>query len=201
MSMSATVRLGGVSMLMLATACGGAKRMAESAVAGADSAVAALGPNAGYVAPDKLAGLTSAVATAKDDLAKNDFAGATAAVKDVPAQAAELAKTLATWKQEITKQWAAISEAMPRNLDLLKTKIEGLTKARKQPKGMPMDSVRAIQAEAEAAWPGVVAEYQDGKLGDAIAKATAMRQQVSAAMEAVGLVADDRAWGNLQQAK
>jgi len=199
--MSVNVRMGGVLVLVLATACGGAKKMAETAIASADSSIAALGPDAQNVIPDKFAELTSAVTSAKDAMAKNDFAGAAAAVKDVPAKAAELAKSVGTWKEELTKQWTAMSEAMPRNLDLVKTKIAELTKARKQPKGMPMDSVKAIQSEAEGAWPAVVSDWQSGKLADAMSKATAMRQRVSSAMEAVGLVSDDRAWGNLQQPK
>lgn len=185
--------------LLLAAACSGARGAAEAAIAAADSALANIGPEAARVVPDQLKPLQDAVAAAKDSAAARAWQGALALATDIPTRANDLAQAIVKEKADITEEINTLNAAMPRNLAAVKTKIDQLSRSRRLPRGLSaetFDSVKTIHAEGVEEWPRIMTAFNAGNLSDAITRATALKLKVSRAMEAVGLVADARAWSN-----
>ncbi len=183
---------------LLAAACSGARNAAQTAIAGADTALAVIGGEAARVVPDSLAPLTAAVAAAKDSLAAKRYQAALALVSDIPARANGLAQTIVREKATITEEINVLNAAMPRNLGLLKGRIDRYPGRRLPPRVSreTFDSVKATWSDGAGEWSRIMTAFQAGNLYDAITRATALKLRVSRAMEAMGLAADARAWGN-----
>ena len=71
--------------LALTAACSGARGKADAAITTASEAIANIGADAEKVMPYEVQQLKSAVAAARDTLAKGGYAAAEALVADVPA--------------------------------------------------------------------------------------------------------------------
>ncbi len=185
------------SLLVLAlvvSGCGGAKRAAEQAVAAADSAIAAVSGEAERVAPELLQPLVAAVTDAKASIGAGQYEAATAAVSDIPARAADVSKTVEQLKKDFAADFATLSEAMPRNLEAIKQKLA------RPPRSLSRERLADLQKaydEGMVEWPAVTQEFQSGAVGSAMAKAFGLKAKVSEAMVALGLSADEKAWGNL----
>lgn len=185
------------SLLVLAlvgSGCGGAKRTAEQAVAAADSAIAAVSGEARRVAPELLQPLSAAVTDAKASIAAGEFEAATAAVGDIPARVADVSKALEQLKKDFAADFATLNEAMPRNLEAIKQKLT------RPPRSLSRERLVDMQKtydEGMAEWPGIAQEFQGGEMASAMGKAFGLKAKVSEAMVALGLSADEKAWGNL----
>jgi len=185
---------------LFAAACAGAKGKAEAAIAAADQAITAIGPDAEKIVPLDLQRLTSAVTAARDTLAKGDATAAMSAVADIPAKAQELAGSLAGKKAQLTAELDTLGFAMTKNVAAVQAKIDEFTKTKKLPKGLDAAKLATIKETAAAAkteWAGIQADIASGNLASAFGKGTALRLKVSDAMVALGLSADDPAWHNL----
>jgi hypothetical protein len=179
-------------------ACSDARGKAEAAITSADQAIAAA--DAGKVMPSEVQILTSAVQVARDTLAKGDAAAAQAIVADIPAKAADLAARVPAKRAELTAQLDTLGFAMQKNLAAIQAKVDEIDRTRRRPAGLTaagLDSVRATLASAPGEWKQVEADVQAGELDAAYGKGTTLRLKVSAALEAVGLVAGEAAWHNL----
>jgi hypothetical protein len=185
------------SLLVIAlvlSGCGGAKRAAEQAVASADSAVAAVSGEAQRVAPELLQPLVAAVTDAKASIGAGEYEAATAAVSDIPTRVAEVSKTVEQLKTDFAADFATLSEAMPRNLEAIKQKLA------RPPRSLSRDRLADLQKtydEGMAEWPVIAQEFQGGEMASAMGKAFGLKAKVSEAMVALGLSADEKAWGNL----
>jgi hypothetical protein len=181
-------------MLVALTACGGAKKAAERAIASADSAIAAITPEADRVAPELLQPLLAAVNDAKASLAGKDYEKAAGQATDIPARAAEVSAKLEQTKKDLAADFATLNEAMPRNLEAVKAKLA------KPPRSLSRERLTEIKGtydSAMVAWPAIAQEFQSGAMASAMGKAFALKTRVSEAMVALGLSADGKAWGNL----
>lgn len=188
-----------VALFLLVAACTTARSRAETAIAQAEEALRPISTEAQRVVPDQLKSLTDAVAVAKDMVTRREYDSATAMVQDVPTRTDSLAQAIVREKSAITSEMNVLNVAMPRNLAALKSKVDELSGRRRLPRDLTpekLDSVRATYTEGMEEWPRIMAAYNAGELHDAVTRATALKQRVSIAMEAVGLVADARAWSN-----
>lgn len=180
---------------------GCARQAAEQALANAEQAVAPLREQAAKVMPDGLAPLDEALAAGRRALEAKDYAAASAAVAEVPARAEQLGRELEERKSKLTSDWTVLQGAMAANLDSVRVRLERFGPGARLPAGVSraaLPRARAVLDSATQAWPGIEAEFAGGNLATAMARAMALRVAVSEAMTAVGLPADDRAWGNLQ---
>jgi len=187
--------------LALTTACGGAKAKAEADITTADSAVAAVAPDAGKVLPYEVQQLSSAVTAARDTLAKGDYAAAQAAVADIPARAQELAAKLPAKRAELTAQLDTLRFALLKNLAAIQTKVDQLARSRRLPMGLDaakLATVKETLVSAPQEWARIEAEIQAGELDSAYGKGTVLRLKVSESLEAVGLVSSEAEWHNLK---
>jgi len=188
-----------VFALLLGAACSGAKGTAQAAIAAADAAMAALPADVAQVIPEQLQPLTDAVAAAKDQFGKADYAGALASVQEIPAKTAELAAGVAAKKTELTGAWNELSIAMPRNLASVKAKLDQYAKTKKLPKGMDAAQLADLNGSYDAqvgAWADATTAFQSGNLADAMTRAMDIKTKVTAAMTAFGLAADESQWKN-----
>lgn len=192
---------GFAAILLLTAACAGGRGAAERAIAQADSAVAAVEPEASKVAPDQLKTLQDAVASGRASLEANDYEAAVAAVQDVPARAQELAGQLPAKRAELTASWDTLSGAMARNLDSVEARLDRAARTRRYPPGLnaqAVDSLKQVIATARQEWAEAETMSRNGNLAQALAKGLEIKGKVSQVMVAVGMVADDRAWGNVR---
>jgi len=183
-----------ILVLLALAGCGGAKKAAERAIASADSAVGAISAEASQVGPELLQPLTAAVNDAKASLASKDYEKAAAQVTDVPARAAEVQSKLAQLKKDLAADFATLNEAMPRNIEAVKAKLA------KPPRSLSRERLAELQKTADSAtaeWAAIAQEFQSGAMASAMGKAFGLKARVSEAMVALGLSADEKAWGNL----
>jgi hypothetical protein len=187
-----------LSLLALA-ACGGLKSTAEQAISMADAAIAAVAPAAEKVLPDDLAALTGAVASAKDAFARGEFQPVIDGLKDIPAQAAALGERVTGETARLTEEWNTLAVAMPRNLEAVKAELDKAAKMRRL-SAEQAATARSAYEEAMAQWPAATEAWTAGNLAGAMSQANAMKATVTEAMLAVGLAADEKAWGNQMSA-
>ncbi len=186
--------------LLVVAACSGGRGMAEAAIAAADSAVAALPPDAAQIAPEDVSPLTQAVQTARDQLAKGDVEAATATAKAVPAQAQEVAARLPAKKAAMSATLDTLAVAMPRNLEAIQKKLDALGKSRKLPLGLDaqlMQATKQLATGAPGEWNAIMASYKAGDLAGAMTRAQDMKARVTRSLMALGLTADEKAWSNV----
>lgn len=187
------------AVLGLVVGCAG--RAAEEAVARAEQAVAAVREEGERVRPDALGPLEDDLAAARRAIVAKDYGTARTVAAAIPARAEEFGRSLAERRASLEGEWAILSGAMEANLDSLRTRLDRFAAGRSLPAGVTragLPAARAVLDSALAVWPGIKGEFDAGQLAVGMAKAMALRVRVSEAMTAVGLAADDRAWGNLQ---
>lgn len=196
-----------VSLVLLAAGaflggCNSARRDAEAEIHAADSAVSAVDQMAAKVAPERTGELSTSLTAARTAFETGDYPAAAQGAREVQARAQALADSVPARRAALTADLQLLSEAMPRNLDSVRLRIDRAARGQR-PRGLTregLDSVRAIHDSARQAWPGIQAMIDSGDLAAAFAQAIQLRNRVSAAMVALGLAADQRAWGNLQLA-
>jgi hypothetical protein len=97
-------------------------------------------------------------------------------------------------KKDFAADFATLNEAMPRNLEAIKQKLA------RPPRSLSRERLADLQKtydEGMAEWPAIAQEFQSGAMASAMGKAFGLKTKVSEAMVALGLSADEKAWGNL----
>ena len=182
---------------VLVVGCANQKAPAEQAVAGAETALAAVRDNAQKYVPDELQGVESQFAALKDSLAKGDYkavlTGApslssairslkdTAEAKKVDAEAA-LAKA--------KDAWGPISAQVPKMVDAIESRVTALSKSHHLPKGVTkaglasaksgVDSLKSMWSEASNA-------SGSGDFATAVSKAQAVKDKAAEIMRSLGM--------------
>lgn len=186
--------------IALASGCAGAKGKADAAIAAAEQAVTAIGPDGMKVLPLEVGRLTAAITAAKDTAAKGDYAAALSAVAEIPAQAKDLAAGLPAKAAQLTAELDTLGFAMTKNLAAVQAKLDEIARTRRMPKGLDAAKVTSLKetvASATSEWSAAMADIKNGDLASALGKGTVLRVKVSEAMTAVGLSGDEGAWHNL----
>jgi hypothetical protein len=187
--------------LLLVAGCGGAESAARSALDTAEQALAEAAPAAEPVVPELVANARAAVAAGREMLEQGDVESALESAQVASSAAAALPVRASEARTRLADEWDRMRPAMEANLDSVRIRLDRFGRARSLPVGVTpagLESARETHAAAVVTWPDIVAEYDAGRLATAMDRAMNLRVKVSGAMEAVGLVADDRAWGNLQ---
>jgi len=185
---------------LLIAACGSAKRRAESDVAAAERAVAALPADAIKVVPDQVAPLTDAVNQGKDQVSKGDYQAASTSVREVPAKAKLVADSLPARKLALSSALDTLGVAMPRNLAAIKARVDSIDRSKRLPRGLDEQELQAAKdtyAAVSAEWSEVLNSYKAGELAAAMTRAQSLKVRVSRSLMALGLVSDERAWSNV----
>ena len=193
--------IGLMAAVGISTGCNSAKRTAESALASADSAVMAVTPEASKIVPEQLGPLTARLSTARSAFDQADYEGAVAGAKDVQEMVLRIQDSIPIKRNVLKQDLDTLAVYMPKNLEAIKQKIDQADRTHRPPRGLSPEKyaeVKEIYASASRDWSSVDSTMKAGDVGAAFAKAIQLRNRVSEALLALGLAADQRAWGNLQ---
>jgi predicted S18 family serine protease len=171
--------------------CGNAQKEAtEAAINAAQAAInAAQGEAAKYV-PDQLEAAQTALQTAKDAFAKGDYQAALTAAQDAASKAKDLAAAATAKKDEWTKDWAELSTSMPKSLDEVKNKLTAYSHGAHMPPGMDKTKLADAKTQYEQlkqSWADAAASATQGNLGDAMQKASNMKDVLAKLKEMLGI--------------
>jgi len=140
------------------------KAPAEAAVKAGEAAAQTLTDEVATLAPEKTKEVNDGLAAAKAAIAKQDYKGALAAAKDLPAMASKavadaqakqqaLARAAAQKDAELKQAWKNAQSKLPAAIADLKKRVAALAKAKKLPKGISRGVVakgKQTVAELEA---------------------------------------------------
>ena len=190
--MRAFVPLGLVSALV--AGCASDKGPAEAALRAAEEAITAAKGEAARYVPEQAKALETALAAAKDKLAKGDYRAALTEAQALPGKAKELAAAAAAKKAELTKAWEGVSAGMPRVVDAIKSRVDVLSQAKTLPATMTADKLGAAKtglAELTQSWTAASEAFKGGNVPDALAKATAMKAKAAEVLGILGMPVPD----------
>lgn len=180
-----------LAMASLAAGCGTAQKDAtQAAINAAQSALNAAKTQAAKYLPDQLQAAQATLQTAKDALAKDDYAAALSSAKDAANKARDLAVAAAAKRDEWTKQWADLSASMPKSLDEVKNRLNAYSHGAHMPAGMDKDKLADAKAQYDQlkqSWSDATSTASQGKLGDAIKKASNVKELLAKLKEMLGI--------------
>lgn len=188
-----------VAMLFISVlfmACADEKGPAELAMKAAEQAVAATKAEAEKLVPDQVAALESALASAKDKLAKGEFKEALSEAQGLVGKAKDVLAAAQAKKDELTQKWTELSQGLPQMVEAIQGKVDDLSKLKKLPKAITTEKL----AEAKSGLEAVKADlakaqesFTSGNIAEAIAVATAVKEKAVKAMESLGITAPEPA--------
>ena len=182
---------------LMIVACGKAdKSAAELAVNSATQAIDTAKTEIGKIAPDEIAALETALASAKEKLDKGDYKaalteaqGLVTKVNDVVA-AAKAKKDEVVDKVDLTKQWKDMSQGLPKMMSALQSRVDILSKSKKLPGDLNAEKFAEVKsglASAKEDWTKAQESFKAGNLPDALSSAKAVKEKAVKAMETLGM--------------
>ena len=176
----------------LLVACNTDKVPADTAIKGAETAIAAAKPEAQKYVPDQLKSAEGALQAAKDQFAKGEYKVALTAATELGTKAKELAAAAAAKKDELTKSWNDLAADVPKLVDAVQGKIDQLGKLKKLPKEIDaakLTTAKDSLAAAKASWQEATAAFGSGNIQDALAKGKTVKEKVAEVAALLGLQA------------
>jgi hypothetical protein len=181
-------------------ACSSPQRTAQAELEAAQRAIGTIPAEARDVVPDQIAVLEESVKMGRQAIETGDFQAASASLRAIPAQVKTLTDSLPARQAALRAEMDTLMVVVPRNLEAIQGELARIARSGKLPGGMDRNGlarVRQVKDSADLQWNEVKAQFQAGKLADALGKAHDLKARVSQALLALGLVADERAWSNV----
>jgi hypothetical protein len=183
--------------VVLVVGCANQKAPAEQAVAGAETALAAVRDNAQKYVPDQLQTVESQLAALKDSFAKGDYKAvltgaptlnsAISAMKDAAeAKKADADAALAKAKDA----WGPLSAEVPKMVDAIQSRVDALSKSHHLPKGVTKGSVASAKSGVDSLkskWSEASSASASGDLATAVTKAQAVKDKAAEIMRSLGM--------------
>jgi predicted nucleic acid-binding Zn-ribbon protein len=182
--------LAALAVAVSLAACSSSKAPAEAAMKAAEEAVAQAKSAAAKFAPDQVASLDSALASAKDKFTKGDYKAALADAQAIPAKAKDVLAAAEAKKAELTKQWTDLSEGLPKMVDAIKSRVDILSQAKKLPANVTADALNTAKtnlAEVTDGWTKAQESFKAGDVGAAVASASGLKDKAVKALEALNM--------------
>ena len=176
----------------LVAGCANQKAPAEAALKVADDAFAAIQAEAAAYVPEQAKGVEDAIAAARDQFAKNDFAAALTSAQAIPAKIEDLKAAVTAKKTELTASWTSMSEGLPGMVQAIQSRVDILSKGKKLPTGLDQatfDGVKANLAAVTQTWADSTAAFGAGNLMSAVTKAQEVKTKAAEIMTALGMQA------------
>jgi len=171
-------------------ACNTDKGPADLAIKADEAAIQAVAGEAGKYVPDQLKAAQDALAATKDKFTKGEYKEALASATELGNKTKDLAAAAAAKKDELTKAWNNLAASLPQTVASIQAKVEELGKAKKLPKGM--DKAKLTQAQEGLAgmtttWNEASAAFTAGNLGEALGKASGLKEKGAEIMALLGM--------------
>jgi hypothetical protein len=182
---------------VLVVGCANQKAPAEQAVAGAETALAAVRDDAQKYVPDQLQAVDSQLAALKDSLTKGDYKGvltgaptlnsAIRSLKDAAeAKKADAEAALAKAKDA----WGPVSAEVPKMLDAIQSRVTALSKSHHLPKGVTKDRLASAKSGVDSLksmWSDASNAAASGDFTTAVTKAQAVKDKAAEIMKSLGM--------------
>jgi hypothetical protein len=184
-------------MAVLLVGCASQKGPAEQAIAGAETALAAVSDMAQKYVPDQLQAVQAQVASAKDAFAKGDYKGVMAAAPGIMAAISSL-KDAATAKEAdaeaaISKAkdaWSSVSTDVPKMVDAIQSRVDVLSKSHHLPPNVSKDSLAGAKSgldSLKSMWSDASNAATSGDYTTAMSKAQAVKDKAAEIMKSLGM--------------
>lgn len=183
-----------VLALVVTAACGSQKAPAQLALDGVEKAVASAQPELQKYAAEQMAGITEAVAAAKNKFETGDYAGVMADAQAITTKVSEAAQAAAAKKAELTTEWASFA-TLPAMVGQLSAKLTELGAMRRLPAGLDkvkVDGAKASLESVNSLWAEASSAFEQGDLAAAVAKAKDVKPMVDNLMQTLGLATTAR---------
>ena len=191
------------------TGCSNQMEPAKKALSEIEMAVASVGPDAQRYIPDQVKAVNDQLANLKAKFDQKDYAavisGAPAvlakaqaliaakdgAVKEALAkEAADMAARQAAEAQSLAADWQTLSDALPKQIAALDSRLTMLAKSKKLPANLTKDALTSAQsavADAKTSWTAATAAQTSGDVRNAVAAARQAKDKADAAMASLGM--------------
>jgi hypothetical protein len=182
---------------VLVVGCANQKAPAQQAVAGAETALAAVRDDAQKYVPDQLQAVDSQLAALKDSLTKGDYKAvltgaptlnsAISSLKDAAeAKKADAEAALAKAKDA----WGPLSAEVPKMVDAIQSRITALSKSHHLPKGVTKDGLASAKSGVDSLksmWSDASNVSASGDFTTAVNKAEAVKGKAAEIMKSLGM--------------
>jgi hypothetical protein len=176
---------------LLVAGCGNAQKDAtEAAINATQAAINAVESEAEKYVPEQLQAAQAALQRAKDAFAKEDYQEALKAAQDAENKARDLVSAAAAKKDELSKGWAELNASIPKSLDAVKAKLNGYARGAHPPVGLDKDKLEEAKTQYEQlkqGWADASAAAAQGNLGDAVKKASVIKEALAKLLELLGI--------------
>ncbi len=187
-----------IMMVLAATLAAGCsssdKEPAELALNGLQTAASEAKPEIERFAPDRMAGVDSAVAAVKAKFDAEDYVGARAGVQSASGVVTAAAEDAAARKAQLSAEWAGFA-GMPATVGQIEGKIADLDAMRRLPRGMTkstLDGAKSSLDSAKELWSDAAEAHEDGDLVLAVNKAKQANPIIDALVKTLGIQAPAR---------
>jgi len=184
---------------VLVVGCANQKGPAEQAVAGAETALAAVRDDAQKYVPDRLQAVDAQLAALKDSLAKGDYRAALTGAPTVNSairslkDAAEAKKADAGVALARAKDaWGPLSTEVPKMVDATENRVTALSKSHHLPKGVTKEGLAAARSGVDllkSMWSEASNASASGDFTTAVTKAQAVKDKAAEIMRSLGMSA------------
>jgi len=182
---------------VLVVGCANQKAPAEQAVAGAETALAAVRDDAQKYVPDQLQAVDAQLAALKDSLTKGDYKSvltgaptlnsAISSLKDAAeAKKADTEAALAKAKDA----WGPLSAEVPKMVDAIQSRVTALSKSHHLPKGVTRDGLASAKSGVDSLksmWSEASNASASGDFATAVNKAQAAKEKAAQIMRSLGM--------------
>jgi hypothetical protein len=177
-------------------ACANQMEPAQNAIAEVEAALQAVSGDAAKYVPDQLGATQQKLADLKAAFDKKDYKTVVVTAPSLLAEARALAEAAAARKSEFLNQlntdWTAMSASLPQAVSAIESRLGMLSKSRKLPDGITKDTLASAQAgldEAKSNWTAATAAFGEGRIEEAVAKASSVKARAEEIMNALGMQA------------
>jgi len=184
---------------VLVGGCANQKGPAEQAVAGAETALAAVRDDAQKYVPDRLQAVDAQLAALKDNLAKGDYRAALTGAPTVNSAIRSLKDAAEAKKVDVgaalaraKDAWGPLSTEVLRVVDETEKRVTALSKSHHLPKGVTKDRLAAAKSGVDSLksmWNEASSASASGDFTTAVAKAQAVRDKAAEIMKSLGMSA------------
>ena len=188
----AVIVLFAIAMIMACTDAN--KAPAELAVKAAEEAINAVKGEAAKLVPEEVTALETALASAKDKLAKGEYKAALDEAKGLAVKAKQVLEAAKAKKDELTKKWTELSQGLPKMVEDIQGKVDALSQLKKLPANMTADKLAEAKSGLDAVkadWAKAQESFKTGNMAEAISVATSVKDKAVKTMETLGITSAD----------
>ena len=170
--------------------CSTNKGPAEEAIKAAEQAVAATKAEAVKIVPDEVKLLEDSLAAVKEKFVKKEYKEALAEATTLTAKAKEVLAAAKVKKEELNKKWTETTQELPKMLEDIQAKVDGLSKVKKLPKSITKEALAEAKAGIESLkgeWTKAQESFTNGNFNEAVGMAASLKEKALKIMESLGM--------------